>query len=320
MALRRDAVAMFATAVLAASCDQGEPTNTREEGPPLRLIGASVGVGRPLPANGDVELVFDRLILPVTATRQSVAIVDGEGGQGLPAVGYDPLRRRITLANPEHDGKAWLTPGQPYRVVLGIADGEAILGGLRAIDGEKIRKDSPRQVGFIAAPSTPREAPLAADYCRDVAPVLAAKCVSCHGGERTEAGLDLSNAEGIRATAIDHIAHASIRSGSVTLPSNPDRHFGSDMAIIDRESPGTSYLVYKVLVDPVSDAPSTSTCGVLAARPSWSLPEDERLRLRDRISAHGVATPLLSRDETSVIADWIAAGASLATCENCAPK
>ncbi len=303
--------------LVALSCDQGEPRDLEESVPPLRLTGASVSRDRPVPANGDIGLVFNRLLLPIAVTRQSIAIVDTANTAAFPVMRYDPLRRLVTLANPEVGGAAWLTPGQPYRIVVGIPEGRSILGGIRAFDGAKIQAGTPRQIGFFATPQAPIVAVPRVSFCKEIDPLLREKCGSCHGKEHPAAGLDLTTSEGIVRTALGRVAHASNRGGSVRLPADPDQHFGSDMAIIDPESPGTSYLVYKLLLDPSNGKPMTGSCGSVAPYPSWSVSDDDRRRLRERIIGHGMTEPALTEDETSAISQWIGEGAIIEACENC---
>ena len=72
-----------------------------------------------MPADGAVQIAFDRYLLPATVNRQSVVIVDGAnqqlGPDLAPIVLYDPIARPVTLAPPT---QPWLTefdwPGWPF--------------------------------------------------------------------------------------------------------------------------------------------------------------------------------------------------------------
>jgi mono/diheme cytochrome c family protein len=65
----------------------------------------------------------------------------------------------------------------------------------------------------LAAPAPGDDAPTAVDYARDVKPLLAAKCVACHGPEKPRADLRLDTAAG---------AMRGGTSGPAVVPGNPD--------------------------------------------------------------------------------------------------
>lgn len=245
------AVSMAGAAVAAvASCDTGKRHDQQTLGPAIRIVGVNVGDGRPMPADGAIQVAFDRYLLPATVNRQSIVVVDG-ANQPLapdlaPIVLYDPIARTVTLAPPK---QPWLTEGQPYKLIIGIPEGDQDTGGVRAIDRATLFPEQKRDFAFFVGPKANVAIEPAVSFCRDVLPVFIAKCSSstCHGsGDRAAASLVLDTSGGVGATALNRVAQGSNRgprSGQVTTS---ERLFGVDMPIIDPGNPGNSWLLYKV--------------------------------------------------------------------------
>lgn len=242
---------MLGAAVAAAtSCDAGKRHKQQTIGPAITVLGVNVGPDKMLPADGSIQIAFDRYLLPSTVNRQSIAIVDG-AHQPLspdlaPVVLYDPIARTVTLSPPK---LPWLTEGQPYTLLLGLPEGDAEQGGVRAIDRATLFPDQTREFGFLVGPkaSTPIE-PLVS-FCRDVLPIFASKCSlsTCHGtGGRSAASLVLDTSAGVGATALNRIAQGSNTGPLSTRPPAGQTQFGIDMPIIDPGNPGNSWLIYKV--------------------------------------------------------------------------
>jgi hypothetical protein len=94
-----------------------------------------------------------------------------------------------------------------------------------------------RLTGFATGDAAGGEKPFPeVDFATAVAPILAARCASCHGGTGPVAGLALDTADGVIQTAIG-------------APSTHD----PEMVRVFPSRPGRSHLVYRVVDDePVS--------------------------------------------------------------------
>jgi hypothetical protein len=219
------------------------------------LVAANIGSQtHPLPANGHIELSFDRLLLPASVTRQTFVLENAGGTAGYtPAITYDPVARVVTIT-PLADPDQALTPGQDYQLLIVTPQNATDPNGLRAIDGATLDPMSPHQIAFAvtAAAAAPPTAP-SIDYCRDIRVVFETSCElqTCHGF-----GVPLIPAEGllvdtpsdIRATAIGHVAHEA-NTGPRSVAEPPSHLFGEDMPIIDQGAdPGNSWMMYKFLL------------------------------------------------------------------------
>jgi hypothetical protein len=242
---------MLGAAIAAvASCDVGKQHKQQTVGPAIRILGVNVGADQKLPADGSIQIAFDRYLLPSTVNRQSIAVLDG-AKQPLspdlaPVIVYDPIARTVTLSGPK---QPWLTEGQPYTLVLGIPQGDADQGGVRAIDRATLVADQKRELAFIVGPRTGAAIEPNVSFCRDVLPIFTAKCnlPTCHGnGDRAAASLVLDTSAGVGATALNRIAQGSNTGGRSVNPPSPGRLFGVDMPIIDPGNPGNSWLMYKI--------------------------------------------------------------------------
>jgi hypothetical protein len=241
---------LVAAIAATASCDAGKRHKQQTLGPYITILGVSVGPKKVLPADGSIQIAVDRYLLPSTVNRQSVAIVDS-AHQPLPpdlapVVLYDPIARTITLSPPK---LPWLTDGLSYTLLMGVPEGDADQGGIRAIDRSPLDPDQPREFGFLVGPKTNVPFEPTVSFCRDVLPIFAAKCgnSTCHGtGGHAAASLVLDTSAGVGATALNRIAQGSNSGPLSTRPPAGQRHFGIDMPIVDPGNPGNSWLVYKV--------------------------------------------------------------------------
>lgn len=233
-----------------ASCDAGKRHTQKTLGPAVLILGTSVDGNRPMPADGAIQIAFDRYLLPATVTRQAVVIIDGAnkplGPDLAPIVLYDPIARTVTLAPPK---QPWLTEGQPYKVLLPIPEGDSDATGLRAIDRATLFPDQRREIAFFVGPKANAPIEPTTSFCRDVLPIFVAKCSlsTCHGGsgDVAAASLVLNTSTGVGATALNRVAQGSNR-GPRAGAATPSGHFGIDMPIIDPGSPGNSWLMYKI--------------------------------------------------------------------------
>jgi len=350
--LRLAAVGLLGAAVAsAASCDAGDQHEQRTVGPAIRILGVSVGDGRPMPADGAIQIAFDRYLLPSSVNRQSIAILDGSNrplpAELAPVVQYDPVARTVTLRPPR---QPWLTEGQPYKLLLGIPEGDSDTGGVRAIDRAKLFEGQPRLFAFFVGPKAGQPIEPTVSFCRDVLPIFVAKCnvPTCHGsGTSAAASLVLDTSAGVSATAIGRVAQGSNTGGLAGTPVPPGRVFGVDMPLVDPGNPGNSWLLYKVEMarPPVVDAGAKSNIqcaggGVapqtpfafspLAREAQRSADEIERGILHDYVPGREMPFPLpsvggyadqpLTFDEREIIRLWIqglAPGAAVPECGGC---
>lgn len=219
----------------------------------------NVGGDRKLPADGAIQIAFDRYLLPSSITRQTIGILDG-ANQPLaadlaPIVQYDPIARTVTLRPPK---LPWLTEGQPYKLVLASPDGSET-GGVRAIDRAKLFRDQELAFAFFVGPATGQPIEPAVSFCRDVLPIFVGKCSSpvCHGsGDRAASSLVLDTSAGVAATALGRRVAQGANVGALPSGAAAGPVFGTDMPLVDPGSPGNSWLLYKLELarPPVVDA------------------------------------------------------------------
>jgi len=234
-----------------SACDAGKQQNQKTVGPTIRILGISVGDGRPMPADGAIQIAFDRYLLPFSVNRQAVFILDGARqplpSDLLPIVQYDPVARTVTLRAPK---QPWLTEGQPYHLVFPVAEGDG--GGIRAIDRAPLFSGQPLDYAFTVGPPSGLVLEPQVTFCRDVLPIFSAKCSipTCHGsGDRAAAGLVLDTTVGVLNTAVGRLSQAA-NTGASTTPKDPGPVFGVDMPLIQPGNPGNSWLLYKVELAP----------------------------------------------------------------------
>jgi hypothetical protein len=71
-------------------------------------------------------------------------------------------------------------------------------------------------------------------------------------------GLNLANVDALLSTAIGKVAHQSQQGGNATTATAAPLRFGRAMPIIDAGNPGNSYLLYKLLIQPLNFAHASS--------------------------------------------------------------
>jgi hypothetical protein len=298
-------------------------------GPPVNVIATNIDNGT-LPADGRIEISFDRLLLPVSITRQTFVLQQSGAGGGFltPTVAYDPVARVVVITPP-----AALQPSQPYQLTITTPSGPHDINGLRAIDGATLAPSSTATFGFVAGPAagsgTPPPPTTYVDFCTSVAPIFS-NCTVCHtvpasldpsNGMLTPSqafygGLGLSSAIAVSSTALGIVAHGANTGPLAGSGQPPGLLFTQDMPIIDpgpgpigagvdagapstSGDPGHSWLMYKVLMaEPLlpdsSDAgvsPGyTVTCAGGAPCPQ-PLPDDERARLANMVIGREMPYP-----------------------------
>jgi hypothetical protein len=334
----------------AASCDAGKRHKQQTLGPYITILGANVGVDRMLPADGVVQVAFDRYLLPSTVNRQAIAIVDSSHQPLTPDLAlittYDPVARTVTITGMK---QPWLTEGLSYTIIFGIPQGDADQGGLRAIDRSTLSPDQPLEISFLVGPKQSLTVEPAVSFCRDVLPIFAAKCglSTCHGtGGQAAASLVLDTSAGVGATALNRIAQGSNTGPLSTRPPAGQAHFGIDMPIVDPGNPGNSWLMYKVdlarpptLVDPedrfacsngLSEPKTPFVFAPLAPQAQRTADDVERSILENFILGREMPFPAISPvaygelpltfDEREIVRIWIkslAPGAALPECGGC---
>jgi hypothetical protein len=275
---------------------------------------------------GTVELAFDRLLLPVSVTRQSIFLSDTRTPPNFftPTIAYDPVARVVSIT-PTQD--APFTVGLTYRVQIASPSAPTDPNGLRAIDGAPLdpAKRSQAIEFMVTAAATAPPAPPVIDFCAQVITILQGSCGSlgtCHGYSPiplAAEGLILSKLAipKFKATAIGRVAQES-NSGAFSHGQPVSRIFGQDMPIIDPGDPGNSWLLYKTLM---AAGPGTQLMTTASAHsvPWMPLSDSERTTLSSLIPGremplptsdpkmHGTSLPL---DTLEAISLWIAQGAS----------
>jgi hypothetical protein len=227
--------------------------------------------GATLPADGTIQIAFDRLLAPDSVTRQSFEVSDGSGVYLEPVVTYDPVTRIVSLQSPNPPGTSWMTIGVTYYVQIGVAKASDTTGltGPKAIDGATLTQ-AVTEVFQAVAPAAggTASADRAIDFCDDILPIFQANCTTgaCHGspsaGSEPREGLILDTPTGILNTAINRASQESNTGALAGLPTAAEQ-FSVDMPIIASGSPGDSWLVYKLLLAPNPPATTSSpaTCG-----------------------------------------------------------
>lgn len=230
-----------------------------------------------MPANGSVQIAFDRVLDPATVNRQAAVVVEVGGHLvGNPLVAYDPVRRVLSLSNPTPTADAWLTVGRPYELVLTSPNDPDSAGGVQAVDGAALDENQARVLPFFAGPAAnvsdeaARGFEPVVEFCRDVLPVFQGKCAggACHsapsattpserfpdGLTQPAEGLVLDTAEGVANTALKRVSQEANRGSRSGRGLSPGRVFGIDMPIIEPGNAGSSWLVYKLIMAVPSDA------------------------------------------------------------------
>jgi hypothetical protein len=232
-------------------------------------------VGKP-PADGPIQIAFDRLLNPATVTRQTVVLKDGSGNVLTPVIEYDPVDRVVSLRPPAAPAK-WLVAEQIYEIDLTLPSGpDDDFGGIRALDRATLDPgDTHLKLGFVAgaAGAAPIAAAPTMNFCNDILPVLANKCATvqyCHLSETPMSGktrfgdlglslpaqgLILDTSIGVANTALKRIANEANTGAGAGVGTDPGPIFAVDMPLIAPGNPGNSFLLYKVLL---SELPTTA--------------------------------------------------------------
>ncbi|MGO8998601.1 MAG: hypothetical protein ACLQVI_35210 [Polyangiaceae bacterium] len=292
-------------------------------------------------------------------TRQSFTLEDEAGNYPEPVVTYDPVTRVVSLSSPNAQPGPWLTPSVTYTVTIGVsAPGDYTGGsGPRAIDNATLT--APVVETFQAvAPATPTSgADRTIDFCDDVLPIFQLRCSGglCHaaplGNDNPAEGLILETSLGVANTAIGRVSQESNTGPLAGAPQAQGKTFGVDMGIVTPGNPGSSWLMYKVLlgalrpIDATLDA-GVATCGTDPAptavlqlptpQPAATLmlslseqgilseyilgnqmPYPLNLPANEGTPPEDFATLPLTFDELERVRAWIAQGANVTDCTSC---
>jgi hypothetical protein len=227
------------------------------------------------------------------------------------------VTRVVTLAPPVP-----LVPGETHHLQIAAPQSSTDPNGLRAVDGALL---DPLQgvIVFTVGPVGSTSSPPTIDFCAGVYPLFVKSCGSsvCHSGSLPAAGLGLTSATMISATAIGRVAQAA-NTGPRAAPMSPGRLFGEDMPIVDQGTggsgnPSNSWLIYKLLLAELPDG------GAALGRPlpvQWQpLSDHERSILANMVPGREMPYPSdpakpwtgLSTADIETISLWIAQGAAV---------
>lgn len=314
--------APFAFSLLSLlSCDQGDIAVDTPDAPGVRVLGVNVAQDKPLPANADVVVRLDHLLLPLSVSRQSVNVVDGYSELITnPIVTYRPIARTVRIGNPFEDRRAWLSDGLYFKIVLAAPRGEST-AGIRSISNMPLDTSVPRIFGFYASPPVMNEDP-PPDFCTDVWPTFRDRCVGCHNSSEKNAGLSL--VAGDLPNAFGRTARATLR-GANTNGSPLSRSFLSDTPILDPGAPGTSYLLYLLLRNAderAGDAGAPEPASHCGEKKNVTSPlpllADDRAALANSVGASSLHAGVTLR-ELARLEEWIERGARTRSCAPCDP-
>lgn len=328
-------------AVGLAGCDTGHQDDVPVGvGAGVHIVGASVGPTQALVSGAPIEIAFDRLLNPLSVTRQTFVLQDLFGNFLVPTPSYDPVSRVVRLCMTSSPA---LQADQSYQLTIIAPTGPTDSAGFRAIDGAGLDPsvnpviEFPVTLGPTYTGSDACVGATSVDFCSQVLPIFASKCggANCHGGDLPAAGLLMTTAQGIQATAVGRVAQGS-NTGNSAQSVPPGLVFGVDMPIIAPGAPGASWLMYKLLL---AEPPAcSSTPGVSCdaggpgvennryplVTPAWSLLSDaERATLANYIQGRempypvdpsaplDLATAPLTGDELDTVSLWIQQGAGI---------
>jgi hypothetical protein len=273
-----------------------------------------------------IQIAFDRLLMPISPTRQTFVLEDGSGNSITPAIAYDPYTRVVTIVPPT----PVLEAGQNYRLFIASPSGPKDPNGLRAVDGAPIDPTLTQPL-IIPVPATIPSGPTlpSIDYCTDVQTILTHCAGSdCHYAQPfPAAGLLLDTPADIQATAMNRIALGS-NSGPLLGPEMEpiETTFGIDVPIIDQNNadPANSWLMYKILMaKPMASMPAATSNYAVAWQP---MTPDERARLGNLVPGREMPFPTVPTQspemnqsaledvDYEVLSLWIAQGAKLEQC------
>jgi len=313
-------------------------------------VAANVGPSQTLASGAPIELFFDRLLLPVTVTRQTFVLTDLSGnGYDVPVIAYDPVARVVSLRT-----LAPLPACQSFRVYLASPANNGGLGWVQAIDGAPLDPSTPPFLEFTVAGTcatggdagteagagagggdaggdagaAPVQVGPSIDFCGTILPIFRSNCAgtTCHGGTSPAVGLALDTSQSVVDTAINRVS-VEANQGPQSLSQPPSTTFGLDMPIIDstggQGNAGDSWLIYKLLL---ATPPATTPTTNLHSEPWSDMGASERTTLGNYVIGSEMPFPMmpgaaagtylgpLSLDQLEQISFWIQQGAAVPPC------
>ena len=277
--------ALTVTLALAA-CDRGTPSFDQGQGPMVHVVwhlpeNEAVDV----PLRQSIRVQFDRFLAPDSPLRQAICVtsstIGGDGAtdncMGSLAPQYDPADRVAAWLLP------WdLLPDTRYNVRIRAPATEKDAWGIRAFDGAPLEKEftfafhtakdgsvpanEPRRdIGFcdpvpVGCPlpanacDTPDPTPRTTPAPSGILPSCATGFANCH----TPGGLARAGPQGsvlsLAPADIRRLVAGEVATQTATAPDpavaqrGPSDLFGQNMPYIDRNRPGNSYLLYKLIL------------------------------------------------------------------------
>jgi hypothetical protein len=146
----------------------------------VHVVASNIGTNTPLPAGEPIELAFDRLLLPISVTRQSFLLVDeADTSTAITfSIAYDPVARVVTL-NPILPP---LAESHTYQLSISSPSDPTNSSGIHAIDGATMDPNVtafPRTITFPVAAAAATAPALCngvlgacLDFCTDIAPIF----------------------------------------------------------------------------------------------------------------------------------------------------
>lgn len=237
----------------------------------LSILGVEPSDGQTnLPVSLTVQLYFDALLDPATLSSESVLVRSGALNLAVSSY-FDPVRHAVVIRPMETASVSFFAGYREFTRYYIETKKIYGLWGQAAPDFTS---------WFETGDDLLESTAMAQGTWQEVRPLLQARCASlgCHAPSNPVLGLDLSSAEGIAATALNHKPKQ--------LPMSKLFAAMPDMSIIKIEAgvgdPARSYLLYKIIGDMHA-----------AGDPMPPNP------------------PPLSIQEQQAVSDWVAAGAPL---------
>jgi hypothetical protein len=242
-----------------------------------------------VPLNRPLRFRFDQFLRPESVSRQSLRVTGGTidpmtggsvAGNEFIEPFYDLLERVVVFRLP--DGERWV-PRTRYTITLWQPSSNNG-AGFRSIDGTELAAGL--TIGFVTGdaddPAEPPPPPRVSycGRCVDGAFLPGARealqsCASagCHDeqGPTPPLGLRLGSRASLEASALSLPALETLTGPGVRSVQRNGPIFGVNMPRIDPGNPGSSYLLYKMLLRPDAYAPA----GDLALPPSLAAPSIE---------------------------------------------
>jgi hypothetical protein len=257
--------------------------------------------------------------------RQSIRLYTGARASFVTLQPFYDTVERVVVYRVATGGA--LLPGVLYHVEL-VSPREDPNGlGFRAFDGAPLstkKNEVPLTWSFLTARAAPTsEPPSEPPTCFEMWSALSQSgCAksSCHVGSEAPMSLRLDSRNGLQSTAIGHVAHEADTGPIAGRPLVDPPRFGTGMPVIDPGNPGTSYLLYKLLIGPENFGDvCTTKYGVPTPTGGCPTPDDaERQRLRDwfvRLEPMPYGGSLVGGFETlDLLQRYILAGAETDSC------